>query len=682
MRRAHRRRILVRRKPRRQRGNDLELGLDPRGSGALKLTREARGRHLYCVGAIGTGKSKFMEHLIRQDILNWPKSQCGLIVFDPHGAMFDSLMRWIAAKGLRHLPIVPIDLRRPDSVVSYNVLRRRTVGEASVVVGGLARAIIHAWGQGNMDDTPRLAKWLPVILGTLYERGHTLLDSLHLFCNPEVRRAMTADVKNFVTRTVWDMTADLRPAEFQEEVSSTMNRLMRFLGNQTMRAMLCQTGPSLDLGEAIERGSIILVSMATAGTQIDDEDAHTFGSMLLSDLWTAAKSRGKKDEGAGGVKPFYTYIDEFQEFLTPSMATTLDQARGFGIHLTMAQQFPSQLTGRGEIGRLVFNSVMANARSKVVFQLDHPEDLPTLAMWLGRNQIDVDAVKHQHYSTKVMGHETVYLPTYGSSTSVTQGDASSTGSAQSQSIGRASAVARGVSRSMHGSHGEGQSSGESWLEDGTSIPIAGDFPYTASEGRSQTDSAGRSEGDSANWSDSEMWNETINESESRTSIHTRGKTESVSYAPMLRPIMGMEALPPQFRSVEEQIFSVTQMLAAQPERHAVARLSDATSFTPIRIPFVRDGMITRRYTEHWTAGLLAKLPFTLRMEDALRQLDERQSTFVESVLAPNGRTEPTSFRRRVAVRRLPPADGGPAAAPVAVPKGPTDPEPLTTAATP
>ena len=54
-----------------------------------------------------------------------------------------------------------------------------------------------AWGQGNLDDTPRLAKWLPTILATLYEQGHTLLDSLHLLCNPALRRAVTPQVKNF-----------------------------------------------------------------------------------------------------------------------------------------------------------------------------------------------------------------------------------------------------------------------------------------------------------------------------------------------------------------------------------------------------------------------------------------------------------------------------------------------------
>jgi len=48
--------------------------------------------------------------------------------------------------------------------------------------------------------------------------------------------------------------------------------------------------------------------------------------MLLSDLWTAAKERGKGTD-AHRVKPFYVYIDEFQKFVTPTIAKNLDQAR-------------------------------------------------------------------------------------------------------------------------------------------------------------------------------------------------------------------------------------------------------------------------------------------------------------------------------------------------------------------
>src|SRR5262249_42275403 len=118
----------------------------------------------------------------------------------------------------------------------------------------------------------------------------------------------------------------------------------------------------------------------------------------LSDLWTAAQERGKRD----GVKPFYVYLDEFQRFVTPTISDNLDEARGFGLHLTMAHQFPNQLLDRGENGRRVYNSIMENASSKVVFRLSHEDNLKVMAQWLFMGVMDPDQIKHELYSTKVM----------------------------------------------------------------------------------------------------------------------------------------------------------------------------------------------------------------------------------------------------------------------------------------
>src|SRR4051812_4517016 len=49
-------------------GNDLTLGEDSMNR-QVRLSRQARSTHLYVSGATGTGKSKFLEHLIWQDIV-------------------------------------------------------------------------------------------------------------------------------------------------------------------------------------------------------------------------------------------------------------------------------------------------------------------------------------------------------------------------------------------------------------------------------------------------------------------------------------------------------------------------------------------------------------------------------------------------------------------------------------
>src|SRR5271170_6916729 len=138
-------------------GNDLTLGKDAQG-GPVTFSRDKRSTHLYVCGSTGTGKSKFLEHLIRQDILNWRQSKCGLLLIDPHGSLYDSLMEWMAFHRLER-PVVPIDLRSDEWIVAYNMLRDRPGADPSVVAANFVQAMAHVWGETGTNETPLFARW-------------------------------------------------------------------------------------------------------------------------------------------------------------------------------------------------------------------------------------------------------------------------------------------------------------------------------------------------------------------------------------------------------------------------------------------------------------------------------------------------------------------------------------------
>ena len=97
-------------------GNDLFLGHALGNRQSAMLSARARSTHLYCCGVTGTGKTKFLESLIRQDIKARFKGKCDLLLLDPHGSLYDSILQWLAWRDIP-VPVVPIDLRRTDWVV-------------------------------------------------------------------------------------------------------------------------------------------------------------------------------------------------------------------------------------------------------------------------------------------------------------------------------------------------------------------------------------------------------------------------------------------------------------------------------------------------------------------------------------------------------------------------------------
>lgn len=571
-------------------GNDLELGLIVNGGGKmLPLPAAARARHLYVAGGTGVGKSKFLENLIRQDIRKWSQSRCGMLVLDPHGALYDSLMAWLAWRPIDR-PIIPIDLRRDDWVVAYNVVRQRQVANPAVIVDNIVAAMAHVWGKASTDETPLFARWASNILQVLYEKRLTLVEALHLIDRTaaDVLDAMTAGLSDRVSRRDWELARTLKPKEFELQVASTVNRLQRFIRNENMRAIFGHPDVSLDLGQALEEGSIILVSLAREGARVSGENADLFATLLLNDLWTAAQERGKRK----GVKPFYVYLDEFQKFVTPTIAENLDQARGFGLHLTMAHQFPKQLLNAGPAGKQLYDSVMENASTKVVFRLTDEENLRPLAHQLFMGTMNPDEIKHQLYSTKVLEYREEMRRAYAYSTTRTSG----------------------VSR--HDSGGLGRS--EAGIEDDPEV---------------------------RSWN--EYWSENYGEGESSS----EATTESESLVPTLVPVLGQELSHVQFRSLEEQVFRAMAALFDQQDRQCVARVVGSRAPVTLFTPTVKEGMALPPRVDRYVSGRLERLPFALPAAEAKKRLESREVGLLDRIAEERTTAilaaEPEGAKRRV-----------------------------------
>jgi hypothetical protein len=579
-------------------GNDLNFGMLPSNNDTLGFSRTDRDKHLYICGATGTGKSKFIEHLIRQDIINWRDTKCGMLVLDPHGSLYDSLLNWLAWNKIDR-PIVPIDLRRDDWIVSYNVVRQREADPA-VLVDNLTDAMAYVWGQGGTNQTPLFARWAGNVIRTLYEKRLTLVEAEHLVdrVGRQLRSAMTANLSDTPSRQDWEFANTLTAKEFESQIGSTVNRLQRFIRNQTMRAMFGQPGVSLDLGKALAEGSIVLVSLATEQAKVSKENAELFATLLLSDLWTAAQERGKRN----GVRPFYVYMDEFQRFITPTIAEGLDEARGYGLHMTMAHQFPNQLLDRGENGRRVYNSIMENASSKVVFRLSHEDNLKAMAQWLFRGVMDPDQIKLELFGTKVMGYREEIRET------VTEGESWS--ESEGSQEGRSSGAGQGGTRTYGGDD-------------------------EAMDYNPEDDPA---------LSRSHSWSEFSADSSSRSESYTTGRSRSRSWVPTLIPVMGKELTQVQFRSLQEQLFRCMAALFEQKQRHAIARLVGTSVPVSIVTPDVRDYPATPRMVAAYLNRRYRKLPFALRGADAHAQITDTARNFADSVFNDSA-AEPQTARR-------------------------------------
>lgn len=312
-------------------------------------------RHLHLIGPTGVGKSTLITRLVLQDI----SAGRGVVVIDPKGDLIDDILA--RADERRLDDIVVLDSRDP-APVGINGLANVRDPElaADVELGVLHSLYADAWG-------PRTHDVLHASLLTLARRGDSSLAMVPLLItNPGFRRSIVGQVSRADPMGLggfWSWWDQISEAERQQATAPLLRRLRPILMRPGIRGILGQRQPKFDLGDVFTKRRILLVSLAK-GT-IGPEAAALLGSMVVSHLWMATLGRASlaPDKRHAAM----LHIDEIQDYLRlpGDLGDALAQARGLGLGMTLAHQH------LGQLPKSIHDAVMANARSRVAFQLSH-----------------------------------------------------------------------------------------------------------------------------------------------------------------------------------------------------------------------------------------------------------------------------------------------------------------------
>src|SRR5437016_4892610 len=125
--------------------NSILIGRNAAGSPLVLTPQHRANTHMHVIGGSGTGKSKFLEMLIRSDI----RAGHGLCLIDWHGTLYNDVLRYCS-----HLDVglyddfrslVLLDPSRCQFVTGFNPFMNR--GEdVSAQVSRRIAATIRPWG--------------------------------------------------------------------------------------------------------------------------------------------------------------------------------------------------------------------------------------------------------------------------------------------------------------------------------------------------------------------------------------------------------------------------------------------------------------------------------------------------------------------------------------------------------
>lgn len=309
-------------------------------------------RHLYILGKTGSGKSTALLRLLSM----WIGTGNGAALVDPHGDLVTELLRRIPkARGGEVVVIDPADADRP---VAWNPLYRIAPDRRPVVAQGLIGAFKGVWRD---SWGPRMEYILMNGLRLLLDaETETLLGLQRLLVDRAYRKHLERSCLDPVVARFWTLEFDAWDERFRREaIAPIQNKIGQFLGDPLMRAILGQSRSRLDLRMSMDRGRILLVNLSKG--LVGEGTANLFGALLVASLHEAALSRADMPESVR--RPFLLAVDEFQNVATDRFASTLSEARKYGLGLVLSHQYLDQLLPE------IRSAALGNAGSMLLFRM-------------------------------------------------------------------------------------------------------------------------------------------------------------------------------------------------------------------------------------------------------------------------------------------------------------------------
>lgn len=304
------------------RGTNLQFG----------AKRTDRGRHLYIVGQTGTGKSGLLELLTLSDIF----SDNGFAVIDPHGDYAQNILDYIPAHRIDDVIYFnPADTDFPIGFNPLEVTDPSLKNHISSELVGVLKRMFESWG-------PRLEYILRyTILALLDYPDSTMLDITKMLTEKKYREDVISYVTDPVVKSFWTIEfASWNDKFASEAVAPVLNKIGAFTANPMIRNIIGQPHTTMNIRHAMDNGKILVVNLSRG--LMGEDNASIIGALMVTKIQLAAMGRADIAK-VEDRKPFYLYVDEFQNFATDSFATILSEARKYGLNLTVANQYTSQM---------------------------------------------------------------------------------------------------------------------------------------------------------------------------------------------------------------------------------------------------------------------------------------------------------------------------------------------------
>lgn len=307
---------------------------------------------MYVIGKTGMGKTTMLENMVLHDIY----AGHGVGIVDPHGDYAEKIIDYIPPRRVNDVVYFnPADLEYP---IGFNILEVTSEGQKHLVAAGLMGIFKKIWPDVWSSRMEYILN--NTLLALLNYPGSTLLGINRMLADKDYRRKVIRVLSDPVVKAFWQTEFANYPDRYMTEaVAPIQNKIGQFLSASVIRNMVAQVKSTINVREIMDSGKIFIMNLSKG--RIGEDNSRLLGGMLITELQLAAMERVDVPESER--RDFFLYVDEFQNFATPSFANILSEARKYRLSLIMAHQYVMQLD------EVVADAVFGNVGTTVTFRV-------------------------------------------------------------------------------------------------------------------------------------------------------------------------------------------------------------------------------------------------------------------------------------------------------------------------
>ena len=291
-----------------------------------------RQTHVHIIGQPGTGKSRLIESWFIQDVLTGN----GTGIIDPHGDLFNHLIARIATYPQVWNRVIIINPCDPKWAVPINPLVTTGGNATARMAWFLTDIILKIWSL-KMSEAPRMAWMMGNTFSALAELNLPLTFLPRFLLDIDYRDKQILKIRNNETRSYFENEFPQTANNVRQWAGPLLNKMGEFLYDPDIRCLLCGTS-SLDFRQVMDDGCILLVNIPKG--ILGENASALLGAFIVAQMQKAALARANNPSR----KPFYLYLDEFQNYTTDNITDILSEARKYALSLIIANQYLSQLS--------------------------------------------------------------------------------------------------------------------------------------------------------------------------------------------------------------------------------------------------------------------------------------------------------------------------------------------------